>query len=80
MCRPGAPSHLAGETIEARFGPLDPTTVELYFQGQPQGIARLVDPIVNAQWPSAKPSQAAQPQPTGINFVELLQKKKDEEE
>jgi putative transposase len=74
-----APAHLAGETIEARFDPLDPATVEVYFQGQPQGIARLVDPVVNGQLPSAKPSKAAEPQPTGINFVELLKKQKDEE-
>jgi len=79
-----APAHLAGETIEARFDPLDPGvpsgSVEICFRGQPQGIARLVDPVVNAQLPSAKPAKAAQPEPTGINFVELLQKKKDEEE
>jgi putative transposase len=75
-----APAHLAGETIEARFDPLDPATVEIYFQGQPQGTARLVDPVVNAQRPSAKPSPAPAPEPTGINFVELLKKKKDEEE
>jgi putative transposase len=75
-----APPHLAGETIEARFDPLDPITVEIYFQGQPQGTARLVDPVVNAQLPSAKTSKAAAPEPTGINFVELLIKKKDQEE
>ena len=75
-----APSPLAGETIEVHFDPLDPATVEIYFQGQPQGAARLVDPVVNAQLPSAKPSKAAEPQPTGINFVELLNKKKDEKE
>ena len=75
-----APSHLAGETIEVRFDPLDPATVEIYFQGQPQGTARLVDPVVNGQLPSAKPSPATPAEPTGINFVDLLIKKKDEEE
>ena len=75
-----APPHLAGQTIELRFDPLDPASVEIYFQGQPHGAARLVDPVVKAQLPSAKPSPAAPPQPTGINFVELLKKKKDEEE
>jgi len=75
-----APAHLTGETIEARFDPLDPATVEVYFQGQPQGIARLVDPVVNAQLPSTKTAKAAEPEPTGINFVELLKKKKEEEE
>ena len=75
-----APPHLVGETIEARFDPLDPAMVEIYFQGQMQGVARLVDPVVNGQLPSARPSQAAESQPTGINFVDLLIKKKDEEE
>src|SRR5579864_3892 len=75
-----APPHLAGETIEARFDPLDPAVVEIYFQGKPEGTARLVDPVVNGQLPSAKPSQAAESQPTGNNFVDLLIKKKDEEE
>ena len=45
-----------------------------------EGTARLVDPVVNGQLPSAKPSKAAEPEPTGINFVDLLIKKKDEEE
>jgi putative transposase len=74
------PTPLAGEAIEVRFDPLDPATVEIFFQGQPQGAARLVDPVVNAQLPSAKRSPVAEPEPTGINFVELLNKRKDEKE
>ncbi len=75
-----APPHLAGETIEARFDPLDPALVEVYFQGKPEGTARLVDAIVNGQLPSTKPGKPAEPEPTGINFVDLLVKMKDEEE
>ena len=75
-----APPHLAGQTIEVRFDPLDAATVEIHFQGQPQGIARLVDPVVNAQLPSPKSSPAAEPEPTGINFIDLLIQKKNEEE
>ena len=75
-----APPHLAGQRIEARFDPLDPTVVEIYYQGQPEGTARVVDPVVNAQLPSAKPAKAPEPEATGINFVELLKKKKDDEE
>jgi transposase InsO family protein len=75
-----APPHLAGQRIEARFDPLDPTVVEIHYQGRPEGAARLVDPVVNAQLPSARTPKAAEPEPTGINFVELLKKKKDEEE
>lgn len=75
-----APPHLPGQTIEVRFDPLDANQVEIYFQGQPQGTARLVDPVINAQLPSAKRSVPAEPEPTGINFVELLQQKKDRKE
>jgi hypothetical protein len=39
-----------------------------------------VDPVVNSQLPSAKPAKAAGPEPTGINFVDLLIKKKQDEE
>jgi hypothetical protein len=71
---------LTGQTIEVRFDPLDAASVEIYFHGQPQGIARLVDPVVNAQLPSAKSSPAAEPEPTGINFIDLLIQKQDKEE
>ncbi len=75
-----APPHLPGETIEVRFDPLDAAEVEIYFQGKPQGTARLVDPVINAQLPSPKRPAKAEPEPTGINFVELLQRKKNEDE
>jgi putative transposase len=71
-----APSHLAGKTIEVRFDPLDLSPVEIYFQGQAQGLGRLVDAVVNAKLPSCKPVPSPTPEPTGINFVELLQRKK----
>jgi transposase InsO family protein len=47
-----APPHLAGKRIEVRFDPLDLTQLEMYFEGQSQGIARLVDAVVNAQLPA----------------------------
>lgn len=75
-----APPQLAGETIEVRFDPLDAVSVEIYFQGKPQGVARLVDPVVNGQLPSPKPVPPASPAPTGINFVELLHDQKDDDE
>jgi len=52
---------------------------EIYFQGQLAGTARLVDPVVNGQLPSAKAFKV-ESQRTGINFVDLLIKKKDGEE
>jgi putative transposase len=75
-----APPHLAGQTIEARFDPLDPAEVEVWFQGQRQATARLVDPVVNGQIPSPKPVTSTSPEPTGINFVELLHDKNDDED
>lgn len=73
-----APAHLAGKKIEARFDPLDLSQVELYFQGEAQGLARPVDPVVNAKLPSRKPAASPAPEPTGINFVELLAQKDQE--
>ena len=46
-----APSHLAGNRIEVRFDPLDLAQLEIYSEGQPQGRARLVDPVVNGLLP-----------------------------
>jgi hypothetical protein len=74
-----APPELAGETIEVRFDPLDTAAVEIYFEGKSHGVARLVDPVVNGRMPSPKPVPSASPEPTGINFVELLRDQKDEE-
>lgn len=68
-----APPHLASQTIEVRFDPLDPAEVEIYFQGQLQARARPVDPVVNAQLPPSPAPASPAPEPTGINFVELLQ-------
>ena len=72
-----APPHLVGHTIEVRFDPLDAAEVEIWFQGQLQTTALPLDAVVNGQLPSAQRTQAAQPEPTGINFVELLQRKKN---
>lgn len=44
-----APPQLAGKKIEARFDPLDPTQVEIYCDGKPEGVARLVDAVVNGR-------------------------------
>ena len=75
-----APPQLCGETIEVRFEPLDAAEVELHFQGKLQGRARLVDPVFNAGSPPLKRAATAEPAPTGINYVELLNGKKKEKE
>ena len=73
-----APPHLVGHTVEVRFDPLDPVQVEIWFQGQLQTTAFPVDPVVNGQLPPVKRAEAAKPEPTGINFIELLQRNKDD--
>jgi len=70
-----AASALEGKTIEVRFDPLDLSEGEIYFQGEARGVARPVDAVVNAQLPSSKSAPAPRPEPTGINFVELLEQK-----
>src|SRR3989442_7177377 len=72
-----APAHLAGQRIEVRFDPLDICQVDIWFDGQFQGTARVVDAVVNAQLPSAKPHPSPAPEPTGINYVELLNQTKE---
>jgi transposase InsO family protein len=74
------PPHLAGKTVEVRFDPLDDSQVEIWLQGQLQAAARPVDPVINSQLPTAKPATPPEPEPTGINFVELLNKQTDDEE
>lgn len=49
-----APPQLAGKRIEVRFDPLERSQLEVYFEGQTYGTARLVDAVLNAQLPSAK--------------------------
>jgi putative transposase len=49
-----APPQLAGKRIEVRFDPLEKNQLEIYYEGQSQGVARLVDAVVNAQLPSSK--------------------------
>lgn len=75
-----APPHLAGHTVEVRVDPLDAAEVEVWFQGQHQAAARLLDPVVNSRLPAAPPAAPPTPDPTGINFIELLNRKKDDQE
>ena len=49
-----APLHLVGQRIEVRFDPRDTSEVELYYQGELQGVAREVDPVFNAYLPREK--------------------------
>lgn len=75
-----APSHLAGHTVEVRFDPVEGGAVEVWFEGKLQAAARPLDAVVNGQLSSAKPAAIAAPEPTGINFVELLHEKKQDDE
>ena len=44
-----APPHLAGQRIEVRFDPLELAHLEIYCEGKPEGVARLVDAVVNGR-------------------------------
>jgi transposase InsO family protein len=70
-----ASPSLEGETIEVRCDPLDLSKGEIYFQNKAQAMARPIDAVINPQLPSLKPVPAPPPATTGINFVELLEKK-----
>lgn len=67
-----APAHLAGQRIEARFDPLDAAVVDIYVDDNPEGQARLVDPVINSGLPRPKSQPSESPQSTGINYVELI--------
>ena len=73
-----APAHLAGQKVEVRFDPLDPSQPDVFFAGFFQGAARLADPVANGLWISAKSEPAPAPQSTGINYVELLYQKRED--
>jgi transposase InsO family protein len=75
-----APAHLAGHTVEVRFDPVDGGAVEVWFEGKLQAAARPLDAVVNGQLPSAKPAATPAPEPTGINFVELVHDKKQDDD
>jgi transposase InsO family protein len=75
-----APARLAGHTVEVRFDPADADAVEVRFEGKLQAVARPLDAVVNGQLPSPKPAPAPAPQPTGIDFVELVHEKKQEDD
>ena len=73
-----APPRLAGRRIELRFDPLDPIEMEVHFEGQMVSTARPVDAVVNAQLPPTPKSDPQSGEPTGINYIELLQTEKED--
>jgi transposase InsO family protein len=73
-----APAPLAGQKVEVRFDPLDPSQADVFLGGVFQGEARLADPVANGLWIAAKSEPAPAPAATGINYVELLHKKRED--
>lgn len=73
-----APAHLAGQKVEVRFDPLDASQADVFSEGVFQGAARLADPVANGLWISHKPQPAPAAEPTGINYVELLHRKRED--
>lgn len=75
-----APAHLAGQTVEVRFDPLDTAEVEVWFQGQRQATARPLDAVLNGRLPTAPTPPGHRAGPTGINFVDLLHQSPHEQD
>jgi putative transposase len=76
-----APTHLAGRMVEVRCDPVEEGgAVEVWFEGKLQASARPLDAVANGRLPSPKPAAPPLPQPTGINFVELVHEKRQDEE
>jgi transposase InsO family protein len=75
-----APAGLAGNKIEVRFDPMDPSQADVFFEGALRGAARLVDPVANGLWIPAKPGpgSGSAPPSTGINYVELLYNRRED--
>jgi transposase InsO family protein len=73
-----APPHLAGRRIEVRFDPLDPIEIDIHFEGHFVSTTRPVDAVINAQLPPARKPEPQSGAHTGINYVELLQTKKED--
>lgn len=74
-----APAHLAGRRVEVRFDPLDCSQVDLYVNGELEGRPRPVDAVLNASIPrdSSSSTGGMPPEPTGINYVELVKEQAD---
>jgi len=60
-----APAHLMGQRVEVRFDPLDASEVDVYLDGQLEGQARPVDPVINATLPRKRPRR-----PTAENLAD----------
>src|SRR5215469_13691047 len=74
-----APAPLAGRMVEVRFDPVqEDGPVEVWWEGKLQASARPLDAVANGQLPSPQPASPPAPQPTGINFVELVHHNKPE--
>jgi transposase InsO family protein len=73
-----APAHLAGQKVEVRYDPIDSAEVDVFSGGLFQGAARLADPIANGLWIAPQSAPAPVPEPTGINYVELLHQKRED--
>ena len=66
------------QKVEVRFDPLDLSQVDVYVGGLFQGAARLADPVANGLWMAPKPEPTPAPEATGINYVELLHRKREQ--
>ena len=69
---------LVGSRVDVVFDPFDLTSVEIRFQGRSMGSGI---PVVIGRHahPQARPEAAPAPTPTGIDYLGLLARRRDEE-
>ncbi|MGH9294122.1 MAG: Mu transposase C-terminal domain-containing protein, partial [Acidimicrobiales bacterium] len=69
---------LVGRRVELVFDPFDMTTIEVRFCGRPMGVA-VPFKIGRHTHPKARPEAQPAPAPTGIDYLDLVARRRDRE-
>ncbi|MGH9298950.1 MAG: Mu transposase C-terminal domain-containing protein [Acidimicrobiales bacterium] len=69
---------LVGKRVELVFDPFDMTAIEVRFEGRPMGLAVPVH-IGAHTHPKARPEARPAPAPTPIDYLDLVQKRREAE-
>ncbi|MGH8296860.1 MAG: DDE-type integrase/transposase/recombinase [Steroidobacteraceae bacterium] len=69
---------LVGRRVELVFDPFDMTTIEVRFCGRPMGVA-VPFKIGRHTHPKARPEAQPAPAPTGIDYLDLVARRRDKE-
>ncbi|MGH8296435.1 MAG: integrase core domain-containing protein, partial [Steroidobacteraceae bacterium] len=69
---------LVGRRVELVFDPFDMTTIDVRFEGRPMGVA-VPFKIGRHTHPKARPDAQPAPAPTGIDYLDLVARRRDKE-